>query len=109
MSTDNDITFNIPVPNCNQSDWGYEDANRVRHSYATVLVTADDCVLARAPGGDTLSPCHTLTDAQVAEVRRLAALVRSGSHIVVGGLVYDAAEWRERARRQAANMSGGAL
>lgn len=78
------VEITIEVDATQRMDACMRDGNRY---FRDVQVEPDDEVLAYCELAESYTRIHELTAAQVAEARRLAALVRSGSHHVCAGWV----------------------
>lgn len=68
-----------------EANWGVGEPMTYRRN---VLVEPDGEVLAYDDGAGHYSRWHDLTDAQLAEARRLAALVWDGTHYVAAGQLF---------------------
>jgi len=82
------IRFDLPTPTTehgNETIAMYRGPER--GPYRSVMVETDGTVRALDPVSHVYSISHDLSDPEIAEAQRLAVLVRSGSHSVVGGLV----------------------
>lgn len=86
MSDDGYITIQVQVP-AHLADWGCSDSEGDERSYAITRVFPDGSVQAHAPGTEAMSPWHQLPEQYCDEARRLAALVRAGTHYSAGGFV----------------------
>jgi hypothetical protein len=83
-----DIQIDIQRPE--RSDWGCTDHRPgvPAEHYRRTLVETDGTVLAWDDVAGHYSRHHDLTEAEVAEAQRLAALVRAGTHWAAAGRVF---------------------
>ncbi len=82
-----DICLSVPTAR-QRADGGCNHGAGMRY-WRDVCVESDGDVLARDSVSGHYTRHHDLTDAEVAEARRLASLVREGTHYVAAGIVVE--------------------